>query len=397
LSPHDDVLDTHYAKPRFSAAERYATQHVLYYQVLNAWILQSYRILVEHDRKVKLVIFDLDNTLWRGVASDKRIGSFEGRISGLIETIHILKKRGILVALVSKNDEPFIRENWHAILSSWAEEPLLGRLSLDDFVLVKINFEPKSRNVREIIDAVGVLPDSVVFVDDNPLEREDVMRNNPGIRVLGADMNSVRRVLLYSSAMQAATMTDEDAHRAETVKARLAATDAQAGQTTVLLEDLGLELRIGTATPETDRLVLDRLEQLINKTNQWTMNGARITPAEFQEALMHRTVVYGELNTNHAKFGIIVVAILDQDTLTHFVMSCRVMGFHVEDAFAAWLVKTFGPVRLRYVSTGRNKAFERFVVSLNGSAQEEFSLPSAINAPPFVRVTEVHLASDDLV
>ena len=133
--------------------------------------------------QVKLVVFDLDNTLWRGqIAEHYRDGMDwpypHGWPEGLPETIHHLRARGILVAICSKNDEEVVRSLWErANPYNW--------LTLDDFVIRKINWQPKAINIAEILQETSLTAKSVVFVDDNLVEREAVKTAFPDIRVIG--------------------------------------------------------------------------------------------------------------------------------------------------------------------------------------------------------------------
>jgi HAD superfamily phosphatase (TIGR01681 family) len=137
---------------------------------------------------VKLVVFDLDDTLWRGNTSDMRLGPWEGRPQSIIEAIKVLKSRGILVAISSNNDYSFISSQWANLTSSLADVPLSLPLRLDDFDDVQISFEPKPYHMTRIPEKFNLLPKSVVFVDDNPLHREAISAQYPTIRLLGPNL-----------------------------------------------------------------------------------------------------------------------------------------------------------------------------------------------------------------
>ena len=92
-------------------------------------------------------------------------------------------------------------------------------LSLDDFVMARISFQPKSKSVSEILGATNISAQNAVFIDDNPLEREEVQAAFPDLRVLGAELNYVRRELLYSPYTQRHVITGDDARRTETTRA----------------------------------------------------------------------------------------------------------------------------------------------------------------------------------
>jgi len=116
--------------------------------------------------QVKLVIVDLDDTLWRGVIAEEGIDRpmvTEGWPAGLVEALVTLKKRGVLLAIASKNDEDRIRSFWPHLYG--------GRLELADFASVKINWQSKAENIAQILKETNLLPRNVVFLDDNPVER----------------------------------------------------------------------------------------------------------------------------------------------------------------------------------------------------------------------------------
>ena len=122
--------------------------------------------------QVKLVIVDLDDTLWRGIVAEEGDISdetIEGWPMGVIEALQFLKKRGVLLGIISKNDESKIEALWDTIMR--------GRLGLDDFVVRRINWKSKADNLEQILDEVNLLSRNVVFVDDNPLERAGIKQH----------------------------------------------------------------------------------------------------------------------------------------------------------------------------------------------------------------------------
>jgi len=141
----------------------------------------SYRTINQVDQ-VKAVIFDLDNTLWRGQLAEhyrpdqENWPKTDGWPLGIWEAIHHLRARGILVAICSKNDHKMVEEFWPNVVRP-------GFLGLKDFVSVKINWLPKVENIRAIIEEFNIKPKSVVFVDDNPVERASVKAALPDTRV----------------------------------------------------------------------------------------------------------------------------------------------------------------------------------------------------------------------
>ena len=145
--------------------------------VLSVWneLNALYRTVRQADA-VKMVIVDLDDTLWRGVVAETNEitdATTIGWPKGVWEALAFLKKRGILLSIVSRNEESNIRRLWPNIISNW--------LRLDDFAFIRINWKSKPDNIGEIIAAANILPSSVVFIDDNPVERESALVAFPTI------------------------------------------------------------------------------------------------------------------------------------------------------------------------------------------------------------------------
>ena len=154
---------------------------------------------------VKLVIFDLDDTLWRGVGAehdDIDTGKMtEGWPLSIVEAASYLWRRGILIAIVSKNDEKTALQLWEKLYG--------GRFSIKNFVATRINWNPKAVNIAEILKDVNLLPGSVLFVDDNPVERAAVKAAFPDIRVMDAPLAHWRRILLWAPELQQPLITLE--------------------------------------------------------------------------------------------------------------------------------------------------------------------------------------------
>jgi HAD superfamily phosphatase (TIGR01681 family) len=149
-----------------------------------AWtqLVAMFRTLRGIDQ-VKLVIFDLDDTLWRGVvaeAGEMTSDTIEGWPVGLMEAACFLKSRGILLAICSRNDE--------ARISALFDRICGGRLHLADFAAKRINWRAKHENIQDILAEVHLTPQSVVFVDDNPVERAAIEAHFPLMRTLGAHL-----------------------------------------------------------------------------------------------------------------------------------------------------------------------------------------------------------------
>src|ERR1700760_4684849 len=176
----------------------------------------------------RCVIVDLDNTLWPGVLAEtgapfawepavSGVFSFVGLYFGLHEALLCLKKRGIVLACVSKNDEAVVRELWK-YPDCYPRERLL---TLEDFVTHRINWNDKADNIRSTADGLGFALDAFLFIDDNPVERDRVRQFLPEVEVWGEDLLGLRGALLDDPRLQTARVTEESSKRTQLVKAQL--------------------------------------------------------------------------------------------------------------------------------------------------------------------------------
>ena len=290
--------------------------------------------------QVKLVVVDLDNTLWRGVAAEelgmRSNDEVEGWPLGIIEALQFLKRRGVLLAIISKNDEGRIRRLWDQIM--------FGRLSLDgDFVMRRINWLPKAQNLSEILQELNLLPKSVVFVDDNPVERSGIETAFPGIRTLGANPYLVRQILLWAPETQVASITAESAKRTEMVHAQLKREEVRGRLSAEeFLSTLNVKIKLSQIDSAADTKLFRTLE-LINKTNQFNTTGRRWTLEGCAKAISENSRFFVfEVQDRFTNYGLVGVAILQGNRIEQFVMSCRVFGLGVEKAVIAELSHRMG-------------------------------------------------------
>jgi FkbH-like protein len=228
------------------------------------------------DRK-KCVILDLDGTLWPGVLAETGAPfawspevsgafSYVGLYFGLHEACKALKRRGVVLACVSKNDEETVRELWRYPDSY----PLDRLLTPEDFVTWRVNWEDKVDNIRSIAEELGFALDAFVFVDDNPVERERVSQRLPEVAVLGENPFGLRRALLDDPRLQRPRLTQEAARRSDLVKAQLQRNrlKAQAADDADVVASLQVECDIGRLDPGSQA---QRVVELLQRTTQFIM------------------------------------------------------------------------------------------------------------------------------
>jgi FkbH-like protein len=301
--------------------------------LVRAELLAMYRTLRQID-PVKVVVVDLDDTLWHGVSGDMTEidgGMLEGWPIGLAEALMYLKKRGILLAIASKNEASRIREIWPRIFGNG--------LRLEDFAAVRINWQPKTENMKDILEGMNLLPRNAVFIDDNPAEREAMRREFPDLRILGRHPYYLKRILLWSPETQVAVITAESGRRTEMIQAQFA---RETQRKTVSREQFLRDAELRIATLPIDGAAHERFArvfELINKTNQFNTTGRRWKLEECEEFFRcgGRMLAF-EVTDRFTFYGLVGVVLFRSRHIEQWVMSCRVLGYQVENAVMARVV-----------------------------------------------------------
>jgi FkbH-like protein len=297
-------------------------------------IVSMHRIIRQADA-VKAVILDLDDTLWNGVSGDMvevDPSMIEGWPIGLAESLLYLKKRGILLAIISKNDEGRIREIWPKIYGR--------RLSLSDFATIRINWRPKSENMADILAGMSILPRSVVFIDDNPVERSAMQHAYPDMRILGRHPYYLRHTLLWAPETQVVSLTEESARRTEMVQRQF---ERENYRSVMSRKEF-----LSTAAPtvrlrvirNTDDPRFPRALELVNKTNQFNTTGQRWVLEDFYQFVKEGGLLYTfEVEDKiGGSYGLVGVVATSECHIDQWVMSCRVLGLEIEEAVMAMIV-----------------------------------------------------------
>ncbi len=303
----------------------------------------------------KCVVIDLDNTLWGGiVGEDGALGvklgaNYPGSAYlDLQRELLNLKKRGVILAVASKNNEADVQ----ALFAS-NDQMVLKR---EDFSAWKVNWSPKSQSVAEIAKELNIGLEHVVFVDDNHAECDQVASVLPMVTVIPLPKNPerYREAILDGGLFDTLTMSQEDKRRGELYRQRDDAEVFRAESKT--LEDFyrGLEMVV-TFVP-IDRGSLARAAQLTQKTNQFNVTTIRYTEAELLSRMtdpnwLLMTVQVRDRFGDNGIVGLMMayrrVELLEVDT---FLLSCRVIGRTVETAMMAYLIQCAKACRIPQVS-----------------------------------------------
>jgi FkbH-like protein len=322
--------------------------------------------------QIKLVVIDLDDTLWNGVAGELAIsledGSeitdvgrysdlIEGWPMGFIEGLKYFKKRGGLIGVISRNSEAFIRKVFPLIFR--------GEMTMSDFAAVKINQGVKADNMQLMLQELNLLPANVLYIDDNPVERSRMDASFPDIRITGRYFQYLRSMLMGAPELQVARISTESATRTEMVQRQLQRHQEQAvSDPQEFLQSLGLKLRFYQVAGSSSSGLKLRAIELINKTNQWNSTGARLDEASLEQFLSAGGLLYGaSANDRYTHYGDVLFALVRSGEIVQMVMSCRVAGLGMESAFLQRILSALGwtDTSLRFTDTGRNAPFKFFV------------------------------------
>jgi FkbH-like protein len=313
----------------------------------------------------KCVILDLDGTLWPGVLAETGSPfawtpeisgpfSFVGLYFGLHEALKALKKRGIVLACVSKNDEATVRELW-----KYPDHyPRHRLLTPDDFVTWRVNWDDKVGNIRGIAEELGFALDSFLFIDDNPVERDRVRRRLPEVEVWGEDPFSLRRRLLDDPRLQIPVVTAEAASRSELVKAQIARqqlrTDAMGEAEYIAQLQIRCAIeRLSAASPK-----LQRVEELFQRTTQFNTTGRKFSAGELAAlaAGSGARLFAVEVSDRLGDHGLVGAAVILEGEIAGLAISCRALGMGIEHRFLRHILDEMqgSSLSARIIATPRN-------------------------------------------
>ena len=301
-------------------------------------------IAASEGRNKKLLICDLDNTLWGGVIGDLGFKDIEigpdtpnGEIFLEIQSyIFRLIKMGIIVAIVSKNNEKDAKKGL---------ENKYSKLKINDFAIFCANWKPKSENIKEIIKTLNVTEESVVFIDDNPAELEEVRKNLPLITTIGYThsprelITTIERIGYFKKI----NITSEDIKRIKFYKQNSERTNNQKDYKNYndFLKGLRMKANIVTIKKET----ITRASQLINKTNQFNLTYQKIDEVKLDKIAKNKKniILESNLDDKFGKNGIVSILygtiIKKIFFIENWVMSCRVFKRELELAIMDELTK----------------------------------------------------------
>jgi FkbH-like protein len=316
----------------------------------------------------KCVIVDLDGVLWPGVLAEtgapfawtpeiSSANSFVGLYFGIHEALLMLRRRGILLACVSKNDQETVRRLWQY----GPHYPLHRLLTPDHFVCSRINWDDKAANIQSIADELGFPLDAFLFVDDSERERQRVQQALPDVDVLGEDLFALRRALLTDPRLQQVRLTRESGDRSALVKAQL-----ERGKLREAVADEASFLASLCVEATAERLTQDheaelgRVAELIARTTQFNATGRTFSLDELRRiaAAPDGRVIVLRMRDRLANHGLVGAAVVLAGDILNVVQSCRVIGLGGERTLLDAVLAAPGSDRQaltgRIVPTDRN-------------------------------------------
>lgn len=290
----------------------------------------------------KGMVLDLDNTLWGGVIGDDGVDNIvlgpeesEGQVySEFQRYIKEHLQLGAVLNINSKNDE----ENALAGLAHPDSE-----LSKDDFVTIKANWNPKDQNLREIAEEMNLIPESLLFIDDNPAERHIVTEQMPG--VVAPEIGEAYQYIINidrGGYFEVTTLSEDDKKRNAMYKENAQRAQLQATYTDY--NDYLLSLDMRGVIKAFEPVYMARIAQLTNKSNQFNLTTRRYTQAEIESIASDSDYItlYGKLVDRFGDNGVVSVVIGHKDGedchIDLWIMSCRVLKRDMEYAMMDTLV-----------------------------------------------------------
>lgn len=308
-----------------------------YYGPLAGAVAAHFAPRETEDLKIKLVIWDLDDTLWQGTLADGDEPVLDEKRA---DYVRLFNQRGIVSAICSKNERDLAKARLEAF-GLW-----------DEFVFARIAFVPKGAVVQQMIADMQLRPQNVLFVDDNPHNLREVAAASPEIHVVDARLPECDALLQR--------IADDNAHvsKSRVADYRLLETKIDERESNALSDEAFL-LQSGIHATFSDRMdnleFAERIEELINRSNQLNYTVSRAAPGEIRSRILdidNYEVLATFVWDKFGYYGLVGVAVLNFRTyqLEHLAFSCRIMHMGVEDAMIQRLASRghrIAPAQLR--------------------------------------------------
>lgn len=338
----------------------------------------------------KCVILDLDNTLWGGVIGDDGLGGIQigelgaGHAFSDFQAYFLeLRKRGIILAVCSKNNEDTAKEPFNS-------HPEMV-LKLSDIAVFVANWEDKASNIKYIKETLNLGYDSFVFIDDNPFERNLVKSVLPDVTVpdMPEDPALYLSYIRSLNLFETATYSSEDISRTEQYQAEIGRKSLEASYSNI--DDYLQSLEMQAEAKAFDEFHYSRIAQLTQRSNQFNLRTIRYTEADIEKISKddNYLTIYFTLKDKFGDHGLISVVIMqkvDNETLfiDTWLMSCRVLKRGMEEFIVNKMIDTakkngYKTVQGEYIKTPKNAMVEKIYSKLGFHDNGDNSYTADVN------------------
>ncbi len=327
------------------------------------------------EMKKKCVVLDLDNTLWGGIVGEDGIDGIKlgDSYPGICYKdfqyeLLKLKKRGVILAICSKNNIEDVDEVFQ-------KHPDMI-LKKTDFACIKVNWEDKYKNINAIAEELNIGVDSLVFIDDNPVECELVNNKIPEVIIINLSGNPMEycELIFNCSYFETIKLTAEDLEKTNIYKAQIDRNNLM--NSSGDLDEYYRNLEIKVEIREEDRFSIPRIAQLTQKTNQFNLTTKRYTEEDIKKLSESDSnkIYYIRVIDKFGDNGITGCCILKQiDAKTTyidtFLLSCRIMGRNIENAFMSFIYSKLKEMNVttvigEYIPSKKNMPVKDFYKNL---------------------------------
>lgn len=300
-----------------------------------------------------------------GISGVKMSGDYPGNAFQYFqEALLSLSKSGVILTLCSKNNEDDVKELW--------EKNPFVKIRPEHIAAYRINWNNKADNIRELAKELNIGMDSMVFVDDNPTERELVRQQLPMVEVPEFPKRSYELMEFYKHLVneyfQIYQLTTEDLSKTEQYKmnALRASEAAKFTDLTDYIKSLNIHIDIIKA----DEFNIPRIAQMTQKTNQFNLTTRRYSESDINNFILNGDLVYcisvkDKFGDNGITGAIIINRKGDIAEIDTFLLSCRILGKNIEEAFIISMLeilfeKGISTVCASYIPTLKNSQVENF-------------------------------------
>lgn len=320
----------------------------------------------------KAIIFDCDNTLWKGILGEDGITGIDmsahskiGQIYNKIQQIAVwLSNQGVIIGICSKNNPADVE-------IVFKEHPDM-RLSKDNIVISKVNWRDKASNLREISNELNIGLDSLIFIDDSSFEVTLIREQLPEILTMqvptsiqeypGQLLNLIERYFYLSSSTS-------DIDKTKQYKAQYQRTEERSKHNS--LEEYLSSLEMEITIEENNKSHIARIAQLTQKTNQFNLTTQRYTENQIELFMneINDSIFSVSVKDKFGVSGLAAICIIrsknEVATIDSFLMSCRIMGRNIELAFMDYIIyaldqKGFSEIEAFYIPTHKNEPVSNF-------------------------------------